>query len=227
MPVSAVIFDLFGTLIPNLALDEHQAVLAEMAGVLGAPAADFIRGWLGSGSLRITGAFGDPTENAAHVCRALGVQATQPALHEAARIRTAYTRRSLVARPGAVETLAAVRATGCRVGVLTDCSSEVPRLWPETPFAALVDAVAFSCQERARKPEPRLYLTLCARLGVQPGACVYVGDGGGHELSGAAALGMRAVLLPDRDPRAHQFDLEAEWAGEQIEGLADVVRLLD
>jgi putative hydrolase of the HAD superfamily len=62
---------------------------------------------------------------------------------------------------------------------------------------------------------------------VQPSDCLCVGDGGGHELSGAAAVGMRPVLLPDRDPRAHQFDLEVDWSGEYIEGLAEVLRLLD
>ena len=45
MKYQAVIFDLFGTLIDNFSLREHQSVLAQMASVLSAPPDDFTRLW--------------------------------------------------------------------------------------------------------------------------------------------------------------------------------------
>ena len=40
--LKAVLFDFFGTLVPNFMLSEHKAVLREMAGAAGAPAEPFV-----------------------------------------------------------------------------------------------------------------------------------------------------------------------------------------
>jgi putative hydrolase of the HAD superfamily len=51
--------------------------------------------------------------------------------------------------------------------------------------------------------------------------CVYVGDGGGHELSGARAAGMRAVLLAADDWLANEtYDREEGWDGPRIGSLS-------
>ncbi len=44
-----------------------------------------------------------------------------------------------------------------------------------------------------------MYETACAHLGVDPGECLYVGDGGSQELSGATAVGMTAFRLTAPD----------------------------
>lgn len=226
MRYQAVIFDLFGTLVPNLSLPKHKAVLAEMARALGVPAEPFVRGWLTTGPLRMSGAIPTPEDNAALICRDLGVAPDPEALSAAGRIRRAYSARSLLPRPGSVEVLVRIREGGRRIGLITDCSSEVPPRWDQTSFHPLVHATVFSCVERTCKPDPRLYHLACERLGVIPGACLYVGDGGSRELSGAAAVGMRPVLIVEKDPDAHRFGAEA-WAGERISALSEVPALLD
>jgi len=45
MKYSAVIFDLFGTLIHKFPLQEHKRVLSKMASVVSVPPDDFIRLW--------------------------------------------------------------------------------------------------------------------------------------------------------------------------------------
>jgi FMN phosphatase YigB (HAD superfamily) len=53
------------------------------------------------------------------------------------------------------------------------------------------------------KPDPAIYLTVCAHLGVAPTECFYVGDGADGELAAAASLGMSVVRTTehnDTDP---------------------------
>jgi putative hydrolase of the HAD superfamily len=123
-----------------------------------------------------------------------------------------------VPREGALETLERLRACGVKTGLISNCSSEIPSIWMESPFASLVDVCVFSCREGARKPEPGLYEAAASRLGVDPQACVYVGDGNDDELRGAARAGMRPVLL--------RTELERDWDGEVIETLPEIVELV-
>jgi putative hydrolase of the HAD superfamily len=65
-------------------------------------------------------------------------------------------------------------------------------------------------------------------LKVKPGECLYVGDGGSGELSGAQETGMFPVLL--RDPE-EQYDLaslerEDDWEGPRIAYLREVLNLV-
>ena len=99
----------------------------------------------------------------------------------------------------------------------------------ETVFAPLFDAVVFSCFVGKRKPDPALYLKACRELGVASGECLYVGDSGSRELSGAAAVGMKPFLLHDNDeqdnPDTHRVDGEA-WKGPMISDLTEILRYL-
>jgi putative hydrolase of the HAD superfamily len=59
---------------------------------------------------------------------------------------------------------------------------------------ALFDAVLESSKAGVRKPDPRIYLMMCERLGVEPAACVYLDDLGVN-CKPAAALGMTAIKV--------------------------------
>ena len=69
----AVIFDLFGTLVPNMVLSEHRAVLVRMAHALSAPPDDFAQLWFDTFNERSTGAFQSPDDNVKYICRTHGV----------------------------------------------------------------------------------------------------------------------------------------------------------
>jgi len=73
MKYKAVIFDLFGTLVPNMSLSEHRAILTQMAHVLSAPSDTFIQAWFGTFNERTTGIFQSPDDNVEYICRTLGV----------------------------------------------------------------------------------------------------------------------------------------------------------
>ncbi len=226
----AVIFDLFGTLVNNYTIAEHEAVLRQMAQIVGAPADGFIRLWYATFDDRITGRSPTPEANIDLVCGKLGVAATDRQRERAARMRFDLTRRTLVPVAGAVETLTSVRSLGHRTALVSDSSSEVPTLWKDTPFAPLFDVTVFSCVVGVKKPDPRIYRLATTQLGVQPGECLYVGDGSSHELTGATAVGMHPVLVrdPSEDAAAmHRVEAEGDsWRGPMISSLPEVLTLL-
>ena len=80
------------------------------------------------------------------------------------------------------------------LGLITNCRPPIPSAFSESPLAQYIDASVFSCEERVKKPSRRIYEIACKRLRVQPQECVYVGDGSGEELTGAAAVGMLPIL---------------------------------
>jgi putative hydrolase of the HAD superfamily len=67
----------------------------------------------------------------------------------------------------------------------------------------------------------------CEALSTEPNRCLYVGDGGSHELSGAVAVGMDAILLRI----SHEASLDpyrpdaTTWTGRVVESLGQVLPL--
>jgi putative hydrolase of the HAD superfamily len=227
--VRAVLFDFFGTLVPNFKLSEHKALLREMATAVGAPGEPFVERWLGTFEERATGVFPSARENIFAVCETLNVTPTELQCSEAVRLRLEFEKRHIAPQRSALSTLRAVKALGLKTCVVSDCSPELPQIWSETPFARLFDAAVFSCDVGIRKPNPKIYLTACRRLTVEPDECVFVGDGGSGELTGATAVGMHAVLLAWPDERnnsyTHRIDGE-EWCGTVINDPKEVLMLL-
>ncbi len=229
MKYKAVIFDLFGTLVDNFSMREHDAVKRQMAAALSAPPEDFARLWGETFNKRATGAFRSTKDNIEYICQRLGVRPKGECIKLAVKIRVDFTRHSLKPRDDAPETLTQLIQEGYRIGLISDCSSEVPLLWADTPFAPLIHAALFSCVVRLMKPDPRIYRLACEQLGVKPQECLYVGDGSSHELTGASRLGMHAVLIrvPYEDTYdAHRIDAE-EWNGPTIVSVREVLGLLD
>ena len=62
----------------------------------------------------------------------------------------------------------------------------------------LFDAIIESSKTGIRKPNPRVYLMMCERLGVHPRACVYLDDLG-INCKPAAQLGMIAIKVVTED----------------------------
>lgn len=208
-----MVFDLWGTLVPFRAAVSNSA-MATIADDLGAGREDFARAWNAGYPERI---IGDLESSLRRVCREVGVVADDEAIRRALRIRIAAHAAMFQPRPEAEPVLRRLRALGYRTGLVTNCSSEVPQLWRHGPLSGLVDAAVFSCTEGLRKPDPAIYALAASRLGVEAGSCVFVGDGADHELDGASAAGMHAVLL-----RPGDTDPPAQWAGPAITRLDDV-----
>jgi putative hydrolase of the HAD superfamily len=226
MTFQAVIFDLFGTLVGDFmaAGQSHD----ELAAILGVPFEPFMKQWREITGRRTLGEFQTVEASIEHVCGTLGVTVNAEQMAKAVEFRLEYTRRALVPKPEAVAILAQLKHSGFKVGLLSNCSIEIPILWPETEFADLVESPIFSSCERLKKPDPRIYHLACERLGVAPEDCLYIADGENHELKAAADFGMSPVLIrpTSYEPRGELRQEAREWQGLTISALAEVLALI-
>jgi putative hydrolase of the HAD superfamily len=98
--------------------------------------------------------------------------------------------------PDARDTLRLLRERGYRLGLLSNTWWAAD--WHNADLAAhgladLLDELAYTSDLPHSKPHPTVFLELAARLGVDPSACVMVGDRLIDDIAGALAVGMRAV----------------------------------
>jgi HAD superfamily hydrolase (TIGR01549 family) len=98
----------------------------------------------------------------------------------------------------ALPALEDLRARGLLLGLLSNTARDLERFVAHHGLA--VDAVLTSHAHGKTKPHETIFRALLARLGVEPGEAVMVGDTIEDDVEGALAIGMRALLL-DREGR--------------------------
>ena len=227
MKHSAVIFDLFGTLVDDFVSSVGQ-MHQEMAAALAVPYEPFIRLWGQTAKMRIIGAFDTVEANIKYVGDTMNVHPGADQIAKTVEIRMKYIRQALQPRPDAVTTLCQLKEQGYKIGLLSNCSIEIPILWPETAFADFIDTPIFSSLVRMKKPDPRIYHVACERLGVMPETCLYIADGEDHELKAAANIGLHPVLIrtSSQEYRGELHQEAREWPGPSIDSLKDVLPLV-
>lgn len=226
MRIKAVIFDFFGTLTVAASGEQRAAAVGAIAQAIGAPPVEFRNAWWGTWSERSVGALGDFPAALREIAGRLGLEPSDQQVASAAAIRQGNERRFMQLRGDTISTLEALRARGLRIGLISDCTDDLPQEWPDCPAAPYVDSVIFSFTAKVKKPDPRIYALACDALGVAPGECLYVGDGGSDELTGASAVGMTAVRVQDDGGENHRFEADT-WTGAEIATLGELVGGLD
>lgn len=228
MKFKVVIFDLFGTLVDGFVSSVGQ-MPQEMASALAVPYEQFMEIWGQTAKMRIIGAFETVEANIEYVCQALKVSPSTEQIEKAVEIRMEYIRQALRPRPDAINTPRELRSQGYKIGLLSNCSIEIPILWHETAFADLFDTTIFSSRERLKKPDPRIYHLACERLGATPVSCLYIADGEDHELAAAGKVGLQPVLIrtPSQKNDGRLHEEAREWQGTTITSLSEVLQLVE
>lgn len=232
MNYSAVIFDLFGTLVKDISGPPYDEAVKQMASSLSAPFKEFHQLWFDTVYERNTGGFSTLDENIKYICNKIGISVTDNKIKIAAKIRYDLAKQSMmVPRSGVLRTLSQLREKDYKIGLISDCSPCEPLIWPDTSLAPLFDVTVFSCSVNLKKPDRQIYELTSNRLGVECIDCLYVGNGGSNELSGAYEAAMHPVLiLPERDaePNLSSKDVEdfARRYGTIISYLEEVLSLV-
>lgn len=222
----AVLFDLFGTLVPVFRHDEYFAILGEMGQAVGMAPADFADLFRKVAHERTLGRWATIEENLRDLCSEAGIDAGEEQIAEATRIRIGYTRQQVMnPYPDALATLRALKEAGRPIGLISDCSPEVPLLWDETPLAEFIPSPVLSCVVGLRKPDARIYQLACERLGVDPYRAVFVGDGDSNEIQGAAEVGLCPILVDRGETSAFRVS-ESEHCGIVVHDLTQVLPLI-
>ncbi|MCY4528337.1 MAG: HAD family hydrolase [Chloroflexi bacterium] len=230
MKYRAVIFDLYGTLVDELRYPyrqevKYQRMMSEVATTLGVRIDEFKQAWFDPSRRKIEGELRPMSANLAYLCDEVDVEVSTEQLERAVAVRLEHIRRALRPRDGVLEALSGLRDAGVKTGLVSSCNSDTSDLWSSTPFAALLDASILSCEVGMRKPDPGIYRLACERLTVEPQECLFVGDGGSNELTGASNVGMDAVCI--RAPDDTISGDREDWRGVRISSVAEVFDQLE
>ena len=123
--------------------------------------------------------------------RALGV----PGLDHAAARRAMLGALEFTPYPDVVPALGELRERGIVLVIASNWDCSLPEWLRPTGILELVDGVVTSAEVGAAKPDPRVFERALAVAGVEPGAALHVGDKVDNDLEGAAAAGVRGVLV--------------------------------
>jgi putative hydrolase of the HAD superfamily len=221
----AVVFDFFGTLTRSVRRGPQHADIARNLGC----DPEAVRGVLDrTFRSRARGTFGSAEATLRWVSEQAGGHPLVSELRAAVPARVDALRADTRLRADAVSALTGVKARGLGTALISDCTHELPAFLPTLPVAPLLDVQVFSVELGVCKPEPEIYLAACDRLGVEARECIYVGDGGSHELSGAQAVGMTAVRLAAPDLADHLvFDKDTAFHGRTVTSLTELLTLID
>ena len=131
--------------------------------------------------------------------RALGIDALE---HATAR-RAMLGSLEFTPYPDVLPALRDLRERGVTIVVASNWDCSLPDWLAPTGILELVDGVVTSAEVGEAKPSSRVFERALAVARVSPGEALHVGDKVDNDVQGAAAAGVRAVLLQrDGDPPA-------------------------
>jgi putative hydrolase of the HAD superfamily len=228
MTFRAVVFDLFGTLVPEFDREAFFGSVRSMADLVGADRERFLEAWNATALDRQTGAFPTVEANVRSICSELGVQPSDGAIGQALEARLVLYRTLFHPRVGAMETLQSVKGRGYGTALISMCAPDAPAMWRASEMARYIDVEVFSSEVGLRKPDPGIYLRAMKELGVEPTECLYVGDGAYGELRGATEVGMTAYLIadPSVDIETSLTPERESWDGRTVADLRELLARL-
>jgi putative hydrolase of the HAD superfamily len=93
------------------------------------------------------------------------------------------------------DVLARLRAGGARLAVVSNWDVSLHDVLERTGLRPLVDAVVISAELGVAKPDPAIFRVALERLEAPPDRALHVGDSLEHDVAGARAAGIEAVLV--------------------------------
>lgn len=220
MPTTTVIFDLFGTLVAAPSRSDRTAAVHALSASTETSASAVDEYLDESWMARHDGSLPDVDSLVADLMKHVGSSASPSRV--AAAWRSLATPR-LVPDRSVSAMLTNLRANGIRIGLISDASAEIAEAWPSGRLAQEIDHAVFSCTSRAVKPSAVLYREALGRLDAHPDETLYVGDGGGDELSGAQEVGMTPVRVARRGgASALAYGVGSAWDGLTLSSVEEI-----
>ncbi len=136
------------------------------------------------------------------VRRSLGVRTADAAFDACAEALFAHYATAGAWRvfPEVPETLAALRAHGMRLVMVSNFDARLPPLLDALGLATAFDHVEHSSRAGAAKPDPAIFHAALRAVGVTAAEALHAGDAVVDDVEGARGAGLRAVLV-DRHGR--------------------------
>ena len=226
MKYKAVIFDLFGTLVPTFSENKYRSLIMQTASSLSAPPEPFWELWSATFNESFLGTIPDSKAKIVLICGKLGLNPPPAVISEQTQLLFEHEAAAMIPRAEAIGVLSELRQKQHKVGLISDCASETVVLWGNTIIRSFFDVTVFSCVAGIKKPDPRIYHLAMEKLKVKPQDCLYIGDGSSRELTGALSVGMHPVKIRVPGEISYFID-EDDWDGMVISSLRDVLALVE
>ena len=117
------------------------------------------------------------------------------------------------------ESVAALKKSGLKVGVVSNAEGRVARDLDSAGYRGLFDTVVDSHLVGIEKPDPGIFKIALERLGARPDRTVYLGDVPAVDVVGARAAGLTPILLDRHDLYPEVEVLRVSSVGELPEVL--------
>ena len=119
-----------------------------------------------------------------------------------------------------------LREQGIKVGLISNCFSEEAVVIRESTLFPYFDAVYLSYEQGVKKPDPEIFIRCMKELQVKAEECIFVGDGGSHELEASDILGMKPLqaIWYLKEGTLHRIKPMEEY--EQLKGPFDVFKYI-
>jgi putative hydrolase of the HAD superfamily len=112
--------------------------------------------------------------------------------------------------PAAPRLLEGLKARGIVLGVISNFDHRLYRVIEALGLARYFDSITISSEAGWAKPAPEIFRAALGRHGLTPAEAVHVGDSETHDVRGASAAGVGAVLI---DPKsAETLAVEGRYA---------------
>ena len=224
--MQAILFDLFGTLVPNLPCSQWEDSTDAIAEVLGVEPTIYRNLWEPRFKERMTGEIPDGEHQFDEILTKAGIEAPAGNRVRAAQLHVELLKNALVPKPESHQVLTALRHRGLHLGLVTDCSSAAPDVFDQTPLGPFFEARSISAFLGVRKPHPLMYRNVLDLLNVSGEDCIYVGDGNSEELLGAKEFGMTTVWV-DNGSEQHWRERFIPQGDYTVKSLAELIPILD
>ncbi len=207
--VDAVLFDLYGTLV-DIVLDESSPSFWEaVATQLESSRVEVLPRQLQVRYLELCQAEvsrGGQRHLLDRVFRQLLLGAERPSSRSDVERLAAFFRASSTrvfeVKPYAEPILAAIRRSGCRIGLISNTEAVLTRFdLHRSGLSSCFDAIVLSSDVGVVKPDPRIFSWGLGRLRVAPSRAVFVGNDVSADIAGAQQAGLRAVFVNPDGPR--------------------------
>ena len=203
--VSAVLFDLYGTLLTYGNMREAFAfwhrdlttAIVEAGGHVSiqtvARNCDHFFSQIITGDLKYT-AYEERLFLLAKEC---GITPTLEWIKKTAATSMDHWQSEISLNPEAIPVLQALRAKGIRTGVISNFNHHphVYKVLQQTELFHELDAIIISGEVRLKKPDPQIFLLALKKLNTTATKTLFVGDDPDKDICGAKAIGMQTRLF--------------------------------
>jgi putative hydrolase of the HAD superfamily len=93
------------------------------------------------------------------------------------------------------EVLESLKRDSIGLGVISNWDPSARDVLRDSKLIEFFDPIIISCEVGTSKPDPAIFRTALERAGVEPGACLYIGDNYYDDALGSRRIGMDALII--------------------------------